>query len=112
MFAKVLTSALLLLSASTAYAGVASVTLYQDISCGGDATEMQLTESRSSGCDSPYTVAGFRSARLNWSSGLSGVAICPQGYSCNSHINLVPLTGKCVLSPDKGTFDKVQLCVT
>jgi hypothetical protein len=114
MFAKSLASGLLLLlSVSTVHAGSAGVSLYSDINCGGTLeTDFEPVLSGDGGCGAPITVAGFKSARLNWSAGLSAVQICVQGYSCDDgYIDLVPLTGKCVQSPDHGTWDKVRLCI-
>ncbi|CEL09376.1 hypothetical protein ASPCAL12512 [Aspergillus calidoustus] len=103
---------LLLSSLPSAHAGRASLTLYAGNSCSDtEVTELQPTLSGDGGCGSPITVTRFQSARLNWSSGLSAVALCAQGYSCeDGSLNLIPYTGECVKS--YGTFDKVKLCIS
>ncbi|KAJ0424963.1 hypothetical protein BJY00DRAFT_308851 [Aspergillus carlsbadensis] len=102
---------ILLSSLPTAYAGQASMTLYAGDNCSDtEVTEFQPSLSGDGGCGAPITVTRFQSVRLNWSSGLSAVAICAQGYSCDDgSSNLIPYTGQCVKS--HGTFDKVQLCI-
>ncbi|KAL3440181.1 hypothetical protein BJX65DRAFT_290974 [Aspergillus insuetus] len=108
-----LSSALLLfLSVTSVHAGSASISLYKDARCSNSQiiSEIQpAIDGHAGGCTPPWTVQGFKSARLNWSTGLSAVAICPQGYNCDtSSINLIPSTGICIAS--YGTFDKVRLC--
>ncbi|KAL3458150.1 hypothetical protein BJX64DRAFT_267128 [Aspergillus heterothallicus] len=93
--------------------GQASISLYKDDNC-NDASiieEFRPAFSGSGGCSTPWQVPSFKGARLNWSQGLTAVAICPQGYSCESgSANLVGTAGTCVKS--YGSFDKVQICIS
>jgi hypothetical protein len=100
---------ILLSSLPTAQAASASLLLYSGNSCTGDAVNFQPVLGGDSGCGEPYTVEHFQSARLQYSTGLSSVLLCAQGYSCASQqVNIIPYTGQCVRST--GTYDKVQLC--
>jgi hypothetical protein len=113
MLAKsVLASAILLVSIPFAHAGEANLDLYTDDSCSDlHVREFDTTYTGNSGCGAPIAVPRFRSARLNWSTGLSAVAICAEGYPCEAaSLNLVGTAGVCIHSD--GTFDKVQLCAS
>ncbi|KAL2833179.1 hypothetical protein BJY01DRAFT_253556 [Aspergillus pseudoustus] len=111
---SLLASALLLFASTVRADGQANIDLYTDEHCADSSIIVQLHPSISgtSGCSDPITVPAFRGARLNWSQGLKAVAICSQGYSCSdqSH-NVIPETGICVRS-GRGTFDKVQICIS